>query len=413
MSFRYLLVTHIPFTRDESGSAVVDSLWARDLEGLAASVGSVRVAAPQLSGPSALQTWGPSAAKMDPQGLVTFAGFPAINSRRDLWRWPQIWARLRDEVAKADLVHTSNGFPPYLGLSQAHDLAVRAGKKTLFVIAEDFYDMLDWEWVRTASSGQEQNRRAAQLNRLDQRARRSAATATLTFLHTPAAVERYRSSARNGVAIRQPGHEAADVVAESVLAERQLTASSGRPLVIVTACRHKPLKGLDFLIRSIALLKAQGVDAEARLYGQGESTENLRSLACRLGVADRINFPGSLPPGTAVYSAISQGDLFAMPHRTTDFGRAFFDAMAGGTPVVAFRTPASQGTVRDGVDGLLTPMDDVESLAAGIRRFHDDRRFLAQASEAARQRAHRNTRSIWYDLRAQMIHSLFSGGAQS
>jgi glycosyltransferase involved in cell wall biosynthesis len=98
-----------------------------------------------------------------------------------------------------------------------------------------------------------------------------------------------------------------------------------------------------------------------------------------------------------------------MPHRTTDFGRAFYDAMAGGTPVLAFRNPASLDTVRDGVDGFLAPPDDVEGLAAILRRLHCDRALLIRTSHAARDRGLSNTRSQWFSLRAGWVRTLFDG----
>ena len=69
---------------------------------------------------------------------------------RDWPKWIGIRRVLREAVARADLVHTSNYFPPYLGLAYAHDIAVKMGKKTVFVITEDFFDMLAWEWCRLA-----------------------------------------------------------------------------------------------------------------------------------------------------------------------------------------------------------------------------------------------------------------------
>ena len=126
-----------------------------------------------------------------------------------------------------------------------------------------------------------------------------------------------------------------------------------------------------------------------------------------MGLEDQVLFPGSLPPGADVYRAIAAGHIFAMPHRTTDFGRAFYDAMAGGSPVIAFRNEASTETVRHEVDGLLAPLDDIEGLAATIQRFHCDRKLLTACSRSARERALANTRSSWYQLRAELTKSLF------
>jgi glycosyltransferase involved in cell wall biosynthesis len=404
---RYLLVTHIPFMRNPDGSVALDGLWARDLEGIAASGWKLRVCAPQLAPDDRLATWGPTAQTIPADSAIQFVGFPAISRRLDAWKWPQVRAVLRREVQQADLVHTSNFFAPYVGLSYAHDLAVKGGKKTVFIVAEDFHDMLDWELVRMAKDRFERARRARQLAALDRRVRASAATASLTFMHTPAAVSRYRLSARNGLAIRQPGHETQDVISEADFHRKSVEIRAGAPLLLIAACRHKWLKGLDLLLWSIHLLRSRGVCVRAILYGAGEQTGELKALTRHLELEDQIQFPGSLPPGPAVYSAIARGHIFVMPHRTTDFGRAFFDAMAGATPVLAFRTPASSDTVRDGIDGLLAPCDDIEGYAAAIERLHHDRRLLIRCSCAARNRALRNTRSEWFRIRALWTRSLF------
>jgi glycosyltransferase involved in cell wall biosynthesis len=407
---RYLLVTHIPFSRDAAGNIVLDSLWALDLRGLAASSDwEVHVCAPEIAAESA-RGWGPGSTIITAQENLIFTGFPAIQSRRDGWRWFSIRRILRQQVRQADLVHTSNCFPPYVGLSYAHRYATATGKKTVFVIAEDFYDMLDWEWVRVAGSVREAAHRKAKLDRLDRAVRASALTASITFMHTPAAVARYRCSALRGLAIRQPAHEAEDVVSLEALDARCRRTALGEPLRLVAACRHKPLKGLDLFLQAISLLRSRGVPVSATLYGDGEQTAALKDLAVVLGVGGCVTFPGSLPPGAAVYKAIAEGDIFMMPHRSTDFGRAFFDAMAGGAPVVAFQSLASVGTVRHEIDGLLCPMDDVAALADAIASFDRDRDLLVRCARNARARALLDTRSAWYTLRSQWTRSMLEDG---
>ncbi|MBX7219058.1 MAG: glycosyltransferase [Blastocatellia bacterium] len=404
---KYLIVTHIPFqVVPGTQNIVIDGLWERDLAGLVASIGPISVAAPEIPQTGTMQTWGPTSVTVGPDFGVRFVGFPPLGSRLDFWKWPLTWRILKREVAAADLIHTSNFFPPYLGLSYAHREAVKLGKKTLFVIAEDFYDMLEWEWVRTSSSPAQYQSRLRTLKKLERLVGETAATASLTFLHTPAAVQRFRNVTQNGIAIRQPGHETDEVISLEQLEAKCRLLRQGAPLHLIAACRHKALKGLDFLIRAMSLLEQTGVRVEATLYGQGEDTEKLKALAAALGIAEQVRFPGALPPGKAIYAAIQTGHLFAMPHRTTDFGRAFFDAMAGGTPVLAFRTPASIDTVRDQIDGFLAPLDDVEGLAAAIRYCHEHREKLIAASHEARHRALINTRSLWFKLRTEWVKQI-------
>jgi glycosyltransferase involved in cell wall biosynthesis len=123
--------------------------------------------------------------------------------------------------------------------------------------------------------------------------------------------------------------------------------------------------------------------------------------------------PGSLRAGEELDAALRASDLFVMPHRTTDFGRAFFDAMAAGLPVLAFRTPASATTVYDGQDGFLAPLDDVQGLAERISWLHTERATLAAASRAARRRAIENTRSEWFRIRANWTLSLLNESAHA
>lgn len=399
----YLLVTHIPFARNAEGTPVLDGLWARDLIGLSQSVGPVRVVAPEVSFES-LSTWGPHAMAL-PFSDLEFRGFAPVAGMRDFWRWPGIRAVLREEVQAAQLVHTSNFFPPYLGLSYAHDLAVKLGRQTLFVIAEDFRDMLSWEWIR-GSEGLERRRRERTLDTIEARVRKSAASASLTFLHTPAAVDRYRLWARRSVAIRQPGHDAEQVIPVEALLNRLESLQTGRALHLVSACRHASLKGLDLLLQAIGLLKDRGIAVHATLYGKGPQTEALKALALQLGIADRVQLPGALTVGSQLDAALQQADLFLMPHRSTDFGRAFFDAMAAGLPVLAFRTPASAETVYEGRDGFLAPLDDVQGLAERIAALHRNRSALVAAAHAARSRALENTRAEWFRMRAQWTTSL-------
>lgn len=402
----YLLVTHIRFARDGSGQVITDGLWLRDLENLAASVGRIRVAAPEEPNPEGLDTWGPGSRAVPEELPLEFIGLPRMRSSRDVMNARRIRAVLRREVDRADLVHTSNFFPPYSVLGYAHRRAVRKRKKTLFVIAEDFYDMLEWEWVRTAANPIQRLRRQVAIEINLRRVRRAAQTASLTFFHTPAVTKRFRTVAKNGIAIRQPLHGRDDVISLDRLTSKCREIRSGTPLKLVAACRHKPLKGLDFLIRAVHFLKLSGVHVELRIYGEGEQTSRLKLLVDEFDLANQVAFCGTVPNGPPLYERIYDAHVFVMPHRTADFGRAFFDGIAVGAPVIAFKTPASEGTVRDGIDGLLAVLDDVESLASAILRFHDDRELLIRASHEARQRALLNTADTWFQLRAAWIGEL-------
>ena len=399
----YLLVTHIPFTRTTDG-ILVDELWANDLMGLFASIGPIRVAAPEHE---FKETWGPTMTTLPVNSGITFIGFPPMRSWFDPLRKCAIRKILRREVAKADLIHSSNPFPPYVDLLYAHDCAVKMGKKTVFVIAEDFCDMLNWEWVRPTKSRLKKWLKEKSVQRLDKKVRHAIEKASLTFLFTPAAVSLYRLDTPHSYAARDVTHLAEDVISSEDFAEKCRLIKQGTPLIITAACRHKPLKGLEFLVQAVAELKKKGIRVEAKLYGHGPQTTELKELSSQLNVADCISFPGALQPGKEVYSAFAKAHLSVMSHRTNDFARAFYDSMTGGTPVIAFHTVASEGTVRNGVDGLLVPLDNAIALALAIERLDQDRNLLIQMSQMARHRALFETRTTWRQYRTERIKELF------
>jgi glycosyltransferase involved in cell wall biosynthesis len=402
---RYVLITSIPFGR-QNGSLVIDGLWAEDLKALAVAAGHVTVAAPEFKAEE-LKSWGPALATLTDQDQISFVSLPKYSSRFNLNNFMRSRRILHDAVSDADVVHSSNLFWPYTFLYYGHDVAIRLKRKTVFVVAEDFYDMQVWGWLRSESNLLKRWRARRTILQQDRQVRKRVQSSSLTFLHTPAAVARYREYAANAVAIRQPMHEEEDVISLECFQAKCTSIRKNDPLILCAACRLEPLKGVDFMVRAVAILKQRGIFVRARFYGRGEQLTSLKRIARRLGVEDQVSFPGSLAPMGVLRDALAEGHLFLMPHLTSDFGRAFFDAMAAGSPVIAFRSLASEDTVRHEVDGLITPNADDEGLADGIARFHHDREMLVRAALAARTRALENTKSFWNRYRLQMIHGLF------
>lgn len=403
---RHLQITHIPFQMDLKGNILTDEVWGKELLAKVKLYGNLTVVAPQLAAETAMKTWGPSAITLSPDCGVHFVGIPLIHSWRTYWRLPAIRRILRREVMKADVVHSSNFFPPYLGLYYAHELAFKLGKKTVYVVSEDYYDMMSWEWIRPISSFLERWKRKLILSRIENRVRHALKTASLSFLNTPSVVSRYRLLARNGEGIHHPTHETQDVMTEKELEEKCRAIMDNDPLTIVALCRHSPLKGADYLIRAIAILKDRGINVNVRIHGFGPQTDELKGLVNTLNVEDRVSILGPVPPGSAVYKAIREGHLFTMPHRTNDFGRTFYDSMCAGTPVLAFYTPASECTIKEGINGLLAPLDNAVALALRIEEINLNRPLLAAMTKNAREKGLIETQSSWLKYRYERIKEM-------
>jgi glycosyltransferase involved in cell wall biosynthesis len=167
-------------------------------------------------------------------------------------------------------------------------------------------------------------------------------------------------------------------------------ATNGRAddLVLCVA-RLIPKKGVDLLIEAFALLSRELENVRVEIVGDGPLAGELRRLASRRGVQDRVEFRGPLP-SDGVDAALLRASLLALPCRVaTDGDRdgiptVLLEAMARGVPVVSTRVSGIPEVVRDNETGLLVAPEDPEALAKAIARLLRDRSLAASQAAAAR-----------------------------
>ncbi len=79
-------------------------------------------------------------------------------------------------------------------------------------------------------------------------------------------------------------------------------------------------------------------------------------------------------------------DICVYPSRKEPFGNVVIEAWAYGTPLVTAHSTGPAWLVRDGEDAILTPVDDIDALASGIRSLVSDPMLAAKLSENGRKR---------------------------
>ena len=148
-----------------------------------------------------------------------------------------------------------------------------------------------------------------------------------------------------------------------------------------------PRKGYDVLVAALARLARLRWHLVIAGDG-GRSPETLRRLEAEIAafdLADRISLLGAVS-SEQLASLYQRCDLFVLPSRFEGYGMVFAEAIAHGLPVVGTTAGAIPETVPDAA-GVLVPPDDVETLAAALRRLIEDpaeRERLAAAARAAR-----------------------------
>jgi glycosyltransferase involved in cell wall biosynthesis len=139
-------------------------------------------------------------------------------------------------------------------------------------------------------------------------------------------------------------------------------------------------KGPDVLVRAMAHLA--DLPVTAAMLGGGAGLPAVRAEAARLGVLDRIAWPGQVPDAAALLGAF---DLVALSSRTEGTPIVLFEAMSAGVPVVASRVGGVPDVVGDN-EAMLVPADDPEALAAAVRAVVSDPGAARVRAEAARRR---------------------------
>ncbi len=140
---------------------------------------------------------------------------------------------------------------------------------------------------------------------------------------------------------------------------------------VLALSRLHPKKGLDVLIRAVQTMP----DVVLWLAGQGPLRAELEALVQTLGLQERVRFLGWRTDRGALLRA---ADVCCLPSRYEPFGTVILEAWAAKTPFVACRSAGPAAHVADGENGLLVPIDDVDSLRTALRRALDDHALRAK-----------------------------------
>ena len=138
-------------------------------------------------------------------------------------------------------------------------------------------------------------------------------------------------------------------------------------------------KGFDLLNEALHRLGAMNwAGFSAVVFG---SVESEAMLPCPAHFLGRLRDPLTL---ALAYSA---ADVFVCPSRQENLPNTIMEAMACGTPVVAFSVGGVPDLVEDGITGWLAAPADAVSLAHAISRVLGDSDIVARMGAAARDKA--------------------------
>lgn len=173
-------------------------------------------------------------------------------------------------------------------------------------------------------------------------------------------------------------------------------AEDGAPgPVFLSVCRLEPVKRVDLLLRSFALVLRDEPEAMLVIAGKGTESRRLEALARAAGIAGSVRFAGYVAE-TDLPDLYAQADVFAAP-AMADFNIAPYEALAHGCKVVWTTEMETDPEIEASGHVSVAPPED-EAFASGLVRA-----LRAPAASPI------DLRSMTWDARAQRLDAMYRG----
>ena len=157
-------------------------------------------------------------------------------------------------------------------------------------------------------------------------------------------------------------------------------------VVLLAAGNLRKRKGHMVLLEALHALRQAGCTVPWRLIvaGEGEERPRLEAFLAHTGMGSLVHLPGHRSDMADLLAAAS---VLVMPSLWEGLPLTVLEAMHAGKAIVASQTSGIPEAVRDGVDGLLVPPGDPDSLSDALRRILESPGERAAMGASALERA--------------------------
>ncbi|MBI5296386.1 MAG: glycosyltransferase family 4 protein [Chloroflexi bacterium] len=200
---------------------------------------------------------------------------------------------------------------------------------------------------------------------------RQAMRSALVFVNNEMLLDRWRPFARNILLTRTT------TLPRSVVLEQPAPRfQNSQPYRLLYVGRLDPLKGIEDLLRALAILNRDGKRYELLILGSGDPAyeARLRQLAGADGLADAVQFGGYVPP-SFLWEHYLKADVFVLPTLAENISRSVWEAMSQGCPVVTTPVGGQGRAFRDRKDLLFFEPGNEQDLCGKIELLRTDERL--------------------------------------
>jgi colanic acid/amylovoran biosynthesis glycosyltransferase len=167
-------------------------------------------------------------------------------------------------------------------------------------------------------------------------------------------------------------------ISDTELATR-LAGSAGRALKFVYVGRAHKDKGIFDWIEALAIVNG---NYSATWFGDGPELDRARTIVAERHLDGKIDFAGNAPHNE-ILKQMKTFDAFIFCHKTQESPRCLVEALACGLPILGYSSDYAKQLIEENSGGLLSPINDIEALAATVQGMIEDVARLKGLSRAA------------------------------
>jgi glycosyltransferase involved in cell wall biosynthesis len=182
--------------------------------------------------------------------------------------------------------------------------------------------------------------------------------------------------------------------------QKEWIATNNSFVKLLFVGRMNPIKGLEYLLEAIKLLKAQNLTLT--IVGDISSvpryTQTIKDRIREFGIEDRVKLEDEIKDVNQLLEIYSTSDVFVLPSLWDTSPITIIEAMCVGLPIVATNVGGIPEWVENGVNGILVPPRNSQTLADAIMRLIQDIHLMKEMGRKGYEMSFRFKGKTWEDV---------------
>lgn len=167
-----------------------------------------------------------------------------------------------------------------------------------------------------------------------------------------------------------------------------------KPIKALTVCRLISRKRINILIEAVSFAKENSIDIKLNIAGEGNLTDELKSLANKLNIAESVEFLGRVP-AEKMPQLYRDNDIFLMSSAHEGMSNAMLEAISSGLPIITTCCEGTEELIDD--NGIIIENANPESIARAIQTITADKTLYEKMTAAAKRKSESFTWKIVSD----------------